>query len=87
MRQKKIFFNQYQTVYDRQIFRLCQTLKKEKHVKYAFIEKHHLATMVRGKGESPVADYYFKSFPALFTMNDAALAIIAKHRESSVVLI
>ena len=86
MLQEKIFCNRYQTAYDRQIFRLCQTLKKEKHVQYAFVDKNHLTTMVRAEGESPVAVYDFESFPALFTGNDAALTIIAEHRESAVVL-
>ena len=77
MKKAKVYWNRFQTGYDRQIFQLCLKLQKEKLVAVVRVDKHHITTIIRQQGDQAIPIYDIEVLPSLFNQDPLVLEIVA----------
>ena len=80
MKKAKVYWNRFQTGYDRQIFQLCLKLQKEKLVAVVRVDKHHITTIIRQQGDQAIPIYDIEVLPSLFNQDPLVLEIVSTFR-------
>ena len=80
MKKAQVYWNRFQTGYDRQIFQLCLKLQKEKLVAVVRVDKHHITTIIRQQGDQAIPIYDIEVLPSLFNQDPSSLKSLATFR-------